>query len=288
MKAEDCWWDGCNGSTLYPGRIAAVDFNDVAGRFFLLHLDEDEEDIMYHMRYDAVVYYADAQDQNYHKFKISDCLLEDPEDEEITLSQLQKMCKFKCPAKCQRRLNRLLQNADTNASNADLTSESDSPDFLFENNYDEADTQPTELESDNDLSIDSEEVNTTIFELTEPEEWHRIGGQSAARNIEPVPYAGEHEEFCPNIDEERISEFKDTNGDIRFEKVFEWLLPRFGDGDEYKIAYFEFIAARIRNYMLHIIKTKDYKPKYYNPAAGLVVLGDHIARFMGCHQARML
>ena len=108
-----------------------------------------------------------------------------------------------------------------------MTSESDSPDFLFENNYDEADTQPTELESDNDLSIDSEEVNTTIFELTEPEEWHRIGGQSAARNIEPVPYAGEHEEFCPNIDEERISQFKDTNGDIWFEKVFEWLLPCF-------------------------------------------------------------
>jgi len=121
MKVEDCWWDGCNGSTLYPGRIAAVDFNDVAGRFFLLHLDEDEEDIMYHMRYDAVVYYADAQDQNYHKFKLPDGLLEDPEDEEITLSQLQKMPQSKWPAKHQRRLNRQLQNADTNASNADST-----------------------------------------------------------------------------------------------------------------------------------------------------------------------
>jgi hypothetical protein len=75
-----------------------------------------------------------------------------------------------------------------------------------------------------------------------------------------VPYTGEHEEFCPSIYEELVSQFKDTNGDIQFEKVFEWLLSCFGDGDEYKIAYFEFIAAGICNYMSHIIKTNNYIP----------------------------
>jgi hypothetical protein len=35
MQVEESWWDGCSGSTLYPGRIAAVSFDDAAGRFFL-------------------------------------------------------------------------------------------------------------------------------------------------------------------------------------------------------------------------------------------------------------
>lgn len=116
-------------------------------------------------------------------------------------------------------------------------------------------------------------------------QWRRIGGRSAARVNEPVPYTREHEEFCPNIMEELVEQFKDANGDIRHKKVFEWLLPCFGKGDEVKIGYFEFIADGIRNYMLHIIKTKDFKPKYYNPATGLVVTGQHVAWFMGCHQA---
>jgi hypothetical protein len=40
--------------------------------------------------------------------------------------------------------------------------------------------------------------------------------------------------------------------------------------------------------MVHIIKTKQYKPKYYNPAGDLVITGDHVACFYGSHMARML
>jgi hypothetical protein len=39
---------------------------------------------------------------------------------------------------------------------------------------------------------------------------------------------------------------KDENGEIRYEKVFEWALPRFGEDQQ---SLFEFQAARMRNYM---------------------------------------
>ena len=43
MRVPDNWWDGCTGSQLYEGRIAAVDFADEAERYFMLKLDNDNE-----------------------------------------------------------------------------------------------------------------------------------------------------------------------------------------------------------------------------------------------------
>jgi hypothetical protein len=38
---------------------------------------------------------------------------------------------------------------------------------------------------------------------------------------------------------------KDEKGEIQYEKVFGWALPRFGDDEQ---TLFEFQAARMRNY----------------------------------------
>ncbi|KAL3779842.1 hypothetical protein ACHAWO_005645 [Cyclotella atomus] len=61
--------------------------------------------------------------------------------------------------------------------------------------------------------------------------------------------------FTPNVTKEELTSFKDANGDIRYKRVFEWMLPRFGENDE--SSYFKFIAARMRNYMIHIMRTQD-------------------------------
>ena len=44
----------------------------------------------------------------------------------------------------------------------------------------------------------------------------------------------------------------------------------------------------MRNYMIYIMKYKAWKPKFYNPSAGVVVTGDHVSRFHGVLLARML
>ena len=70
--------------------------------------------------------------------------------------------------------------------------------------------------------------------------------------------------------------FKDVNGDIRYDKVLEWTLPTFGENNDVKL--FDWQAARMRNYMIFIIRHKGYTPRYYDPAKGKVVLAHHVAR----------
>jgi hypothetical protein len=77
---------------------------------------------------------------------------------------------------------------------------------------------------------------------------------------------------------------KDENSEIRYEKVFRWCLPQYGeDNDE---SLFEFQAARMRNYMRKRVVEEDYKPRYYT--GGKVITGDHVARFYGACLGRML
>jgi hypothetical protein len=77
---------------------------------------------------------------------------------------------------------------------------------------------------------------------------------------------------------------KDENGEIRYEKVFQWCLPRYGeDNDE---SLLEFQAARMRNYTRKRVVEDGFKPRYY--IGGKVITGDHVARFYGACLGRML
>jgi hypothetical protein len=64
------------------------------------------------------------------------------------------------------------------------------------------------------------------------------------------------------ITDEEIESLKDSAGEIRCEKVFDWCLPRFGENDEQTL--YEFQAARMRNYMRKRVITieDDWTPKY--------------------------
>jgi hypothetical protein len=75
----------------------------------------------------------------------------------------------------------------------------------------------------------------------------------------------------------------DDSKEIRFEKVFEWCLPRLGDGNE---SLFEFYAARMRNYMRKRIVEDGWTPKYYT--GNKVITADNIARFYGSCLGKML
>ena len=72
--------------------------------------------------------------------------------------------------------------------------------------------------------------------------------------------------------------------EIRFENVFRWCLPVFGDDDD-ETSLFEFQAARMRNYMRKRMVADGWKPKYYT--GDKVITGDHVARFYGVCLAKM-
>jgi hypothetical protein len=68
----------------------------------------------------------------------------------------------------------------------------------------------------------------------------------------------------------------DKHGNIRFHKIFEWMLPTFG-GE----SYYECLLVRMHNNMAHSIKSRRWMPCYYCPANGKVIVADEVACFFG-------
>ncbi|KAL7536120.1 hypothetical protein ACHAXR_006945 [Thalassiosira sp. AJA248-18] len=269
MKVEDRWWDGYTGTTLHPGKILDVDFTNDNAKFFVLQLDDDE--FTYEMRCDAVLKYADEDDANFHKYHLPEGLLEDPEGEEVVAPPQRRGRRRQRSST--RRTNRTIRiiNNSTSHTSTDISDNSENP-----------------ASSSEDEQSDDEQ-NNTIYSRTDPSEWKKIGGRTRAHTIEPIPFTGDNEKFTINITDDELKCLKDASGDIRFESVFEWLLPTFGEDDD-EISFFEFIviAARMRNYMIFIQRCKEFKPRYYDPSKCNTIQADHVAHFYGCHMARML
>ena len=76
----------------------------------------------------------------------------------------------------------------------------------------------------------------------------------------------------------------DDRREIRYEKVFEWCLPKFGDDNDQSL--FEFQSARMRNYMKKRMIEDAWAPKYYSWENEIEA--DHVARFYGAMLAKML
>ena len=107
-----------------------------------------------------------------------------------------------------------------------------------------------------------EEGAITKYKKTDPEEWKKLAHNDKGRAIEPIPWTGDNEELSVKATPEELDEFEDETGEIKFSRVFEWLLPLF-DHDETPL--FEWQAARMRSYMAKIINDPaiKYKPRYY-------------------------
>ena len=153
MLVESSWWPSYDDSELNPGRIVDVNFDDPAGRFFLLELD-DELGANYRMRYDAVLKYADESQRNFHTFHLPMALLPDPEDETITLAQLANLRQTSRPTS----RPTILHNPTTDDYSAqDLSSDSGDESFGAPNNNDDDDdwSQPNEQPNDHDLLLEA-------------------------------------------------------------------------------------------------------------------------------------
>ena len=81
-----------------------------------------------------------------------------------------------------------------------------------------------------------------------------------------------------------MEQIKDKHGDIRYEKLHGLTLPAI-DGAK----YYNWLAARMRNYMIFLIRHKEYTSRYYNPVnKGKEILTHHVARYFGVEHCRML
>jgi hypothetical protein len=120
--------------------------------------------------------------------------------------------------------------------------------------------------------------------LAPTDEWSQVDDdEDGGRSIHPIEWTGGDEEFSVNITDAEIDSLKDENGEIRYEKVFEWALPRFGEDEQ---SLFEFQAARMRSYMRKRIVENGWTPKYYT--GDRVITADHVTRFYGACLAKCL
>jgi hypothetical protein len=139
------------------------------------------------------------------------------------------------------------------------------------------------FEGDNDIEAE----DGIWYTRTPTVEWTKVdiedGDDDGGRQIDPIEWTGADEVEAVNITDEELKLLRDGYGEIRFEKVFKWALPRFGEDDSETL--FEFQAARMRNYMTKRV-ADGWTPKYYT--WDKVVTADRVARFYGASLAKML
>ena len=76
-------------------------------------------------------------------------------------------------------------------------------------------------------TYNDEDEEHTIYTMTNAKNWKRIGGRKQGRDIDSIPFTGDNGIFTANVTEEELEKTKDESGDIRYHKVFEWLLSRY-------------------------------------------------------------
>jgi hypothetical protein len=73
------------------------------------------------------------------------------------------------------------------------------------------------------------------YTRTPTAEWTQVdiedGEDDGGRTIDPIEWTGADEVEVVNITDQELKLLRDANGEIRFEKVFEWALPQFGEDD---------------------------------------------------------
>ena len=123
-----------------------------------------------------------------------------------------------------------------------------------------------------------------MFKMTKPGDWAKVNAANPGRPIDPIPFTELNEFFGVNMTDAEMESMKDKNGDIRYNKFFEWMLPTFGDTVE---SFWEFVSGRMRSYMTHLM-LQGWKPRWFDPDNGSIILADHVARMFGCQQCRSI
>ncbi len=77
------------------------------------------------------------------------------------------------------------------------------------------------------------------------------------------------------MDKVLVLEMRDENGNLRYSRIFDDLLPTLGGH------LYTYLAARVRSFMTYLMVTHNWKLRFYKPDEGIIILTDHIAHFYG-------
>ena len=181
LKVPEHWWDGFSGNTESKGRVAEVNFEDAAERFFMLEIDE-EEGSRYPIRYDAVLHYADVEHSTHRRFRLPVKAVPNPAVEVGRVRRsLPRQRIFRDDSDSDDESDdgnkRPRQSSNNSVSSVDASDDNDK---------DEGTVGATE-----DGGTDEEEEEHIIYKKTNPEHWTCIkpGGRAQGRDAEQSPSA---------------------------------------------------------------------------------------------------
>ena len=243
MKVPKRWWDGCTGNKLFHGEVTAIDFTDGAERYFKFRLDS-EKGSSYPMRYDAILHYADDEHPRYSAYLLPSAPPAAPvlgegarvrrqrQRQPIFCEDFSNEDEDEDGQPCRRNKRKRNRSESEQEGNAQLSlADANAGAELWEDYLSEEELEVEEDESEeNDSEEDEGQFN--IYKMTDPEDWRHTKSRTKPREVAPIPYTGESEEFGVDITKEELASLKDKNGDIRFYKVMEWCLPSF-DGKSF-------------------------------------------------------
>jgi hypothetical protein len=130
--------------------------------------------------------------------------------------------------------------------------------------------------------MDDEEIGAAMAEpkkylMTDKKDWRmHKGGEE--RHINPVLFTGEAEQFGVKLEEGNLKKMRDGHRTIHFHLIFDWLLPTFnGDGGFEEDRFYEFVAARMCNYMMEIMRKQESHLEHYDPFKEWYITANHVA-----------
>jgi hypothetical protein len=124
-------------------------------------------------------------------------------------------------------------------------------------------------------------IGPKVHSLTKSTDWTVLKNGQPGWPVAPVPYTGGDELFSVKMEFDKVKGMMDANGDLRYSRIFDDLLPILGNEH-----FYAYLAARARSYMTYLMTTHKWKPRYYKPDEDTIILTDHITRFYGCQLAQ--
>ena len=251
-----------------------VDDNISTSCIFMLELG-DSSRIFHRMQYNAMLRYADKQQDNFHVFNLPSSPLCDPSYEETVCLPLQEYIDV---------------GANINLHFAS-TPERSCPDggrcvavkvgclddvLIKEGSADDAVVEEEGSADAPDEPCPPAMIGPKkLYSLTKSTDWTMLKNGQPGRPVAPVPYTGGNELFSVKMYIDKVQEMRDANGDLRHSRIFDDLLPTIGLDH-----FYAYLAARVR-------LSHSWKPPYYKPDEDIIILTDHITCFYGCWLAQL-
>jgi hypothetical protein len=199
------------------GKIVRVDVDDDISAFdiFMLELD-DSSGTFHRMRYDAVLHYADEQQDNLHSFNLPSSPPCDPSHEEAVRFPLRYGANinihFASTPERSRPDGGRVAVKEVGCADDVLAEEGSADDVVVE--------EEGSADAPEEPCLPAA-IGPKVYSLTKSMDWTVLKNGQPGRPVAPVPYTGGDELFSVKMEFDKVKGMMDANGELRYSRIFD-------------------------------------------------------------------